>query len=141
MDVKCPTDNFLVFTVTCNEWDAFSGKPAGTYAVAKPLKGSPDWQTVAIGLDELLPASTRNKPNEQKLASWRYVTELGIGAVGTVVKDGKVVQVGGKPWPASREFRNLRWQVPQRGSSSLSPGRSPRCYTQVEPGFPSRRDE
>jgi hypothetical protein len=109
VDVKCASDNFLVFTVQCNDWGVYPGQPGGTYTVEKPLHGSPDWQTVTIGLDELVPGSLQNKPTERRLTDWRHVTELGLGASGTAIKDGKPIPLGGKPWPEPREFRNLRW--------------------------------
>jgi len=112
MDVKSPESNTMVFTFICNQWNAFPGKPGGTYSVEKKLNGSPDWQTVSISLDELIPAKgKKGKDQDDKaLTNWSSVTEFCIGGSGLVTRDGTDLKLGGQPWKGSREFRNLRWE-------------------------------
>ena len=106
-DVKCPKDNVIAVGVSLNDWGAFPGKPAASYTARKPLSGSPDWQTVSIGVEEMLP----DKPNTPELTSWDTVTELSFKRTKSYLKDGNEVEFGGSDgWPAPREFRNLRWE-------------------------------
>ncbi len=106
-EVKTTTDNTLVVTVNTNAWGAFSNKPAVDYVVAKPLKASPEWQSVSVSLDEL----AANDPKiTAPLSNWRTVTEFSLCPSGEVVKDGQKVKVGGKAWDGPREIRNLRWE-------------------------------
>ncbi|MCX5677145.1 MAG: hypothetical protein NTX87_19320, partial [Planctomycetota bacterium] len=112
VDVKATSDCSLVLTFQCNQWGAFPGKPAGAYAVEKSLKASDQWQTVSVGLDELLPeAGQKGKPSPAP-TTWQTVTEFSLSPSGAAVKDGKEVKLGRKPWQGPREFRNLRWEVP-----------------------------
>lgn len=107
-EIKCQSDNALVIKLNCNAWSAFApGKPAVDYAAVKPLKGSNDWQTVSVSLEELV--STDPKITAP-LADWQTVTEFGFGPGGEIVKDGQKVKVDGKPWQGSRDIRNLRWE-------------------------------
>lgn len=107
-DITCERDNQLVLTFTTNAWGAMApGKPAVDYAVVKPLRGSPDRQTVAVALGELVatdPAVTA------PLADWRTVTEFTISPHGVTVKEGRQVQVEGRAWVGPREIHNLRWE-------------------------------
>ena len=107
-DIRCETDNTLVIAFECNQWGAFEpGKPAVTYSVARELKGSPDWQSVAVDLTDL----RANDPKvAEPLANWRTVAEFSISPSGEVVKDGVKTKVGGKAWRGPREIRNLRWE-------------------------------
>ncbi len=106
-EVKTPTDNTLVVTVNTNAWGAFSNKPAVDYVVAKPLKGSPDWQTVNVDLAEL---AANDPKTTAPLQNWRTVTEFSLCPSGEIVQDGQKVKVGGKAWDGPREIRNLRWE-------------------------------
>jgi hypothetical protein len=107
-EIVCASDNQLVVTVETNAWGAaLPGKPAVDYKVVKPLRGSPDWQTVEVRLDEL--AADDPKITES-LADWRTVTGLTISPSGTVVRDGSTVKVDGKPWAGPRAIRHLRWE-------------------------------
>jgi hypothetical protein len=118
-EIRSQTDNRLVIKFNCNAWGAFApGKPAVDYTAVKELKGSPDWQTVSVGLPELTatdPAITA------PLANWQSVTELSISPSGEAVKNGLKVQVSGKPWQGPREFRNLRWEGGRRHGTSTAP--------------------
>jgi len=106
-EVKCPKDNVIAVAVSLNDWGAFPGKPAGAYSARKPLTGSPDWQTVSIAPEEMLP----DKPNMPALTSWDTVTELSLKRSKYILKDGKEVEFGGADgWSAPREFRNLHWE-------------------------------
>jgi len=114
VDVKAAGNCSLVLTFNCNQWGAFPGKPAGSYAVEKNLKASSEWQTVSVGLDELLPVTDKKaKSSPPPLATWQTVTEFSISPSGAAVRDGKEVRLGGKPWQGPREFRNLRWEGPR----------------------------
>jgi hypothetical protein len=125
LEIKSQTDNKLVIKFNCNQWGAFApGKPAVDYTVVKELKGAEEWQTVSVGLDELI---ATDPTITATLANWRSVTEFSISPSGETVKDGRKVQVTGKPWQGPREIRNLRWQggeySRQRTAGSvLSPG-------------------
>jgi hypothetical protein len=105
-EIKCETDNQLVLTFNCNAWGAFAqGKPAVDYTVVKPLKGSPDWQSVDVKLSEL----TAPDPKvTAPLANWRTVTEFSLSPSGSLLKNGQTETVNGKAWKGPREIRNLR---------------------------------
>jgi hypothetical protein len=107
-EIKTQTDNALVLTFNCNAWGAFTpGKPAVDYTVVKELKGSPDWQTVSVSLNDL--AATDPKITAP-LANWRTVTEFSLSPSGETVRDGQKIKVPGKAWQGPREIRNLRWE-------------------------------
>ena len=106
-EVICKQDNRLVVKFNCNAWGAFlPGKPAIDYAVAKPLKGSDDWQTVSVSLGEL---SATDPKFTAPLANWQAVTEFSISPSGDTVEGGQKVRIAGRPWQGPRELRNLRW--------------------------------
>lgn len=107
-EVQCPSDNQLVLTFNCNAWGAFTpGAPALDYAVVKELKGSPDWQTVSVKLDELLATD----PNvTSPLTDWQTVTEFSISPSGMISRNGMKTKIDGTPWQGPREIRNLRWE-------------------------------
>jgi pimeloyl-ACP methyl ester carboxylesterase len=106
-EIKSQTNNKLVILFNCNAWGAFApGRPAVDYTVVKELKGSPDWQTVSVNLNEL----TATDPLiTTPLANWQTVTEFSISPSGETVKDGQKMKLEGKPWQGPREIRNLRW--------------------------------
>jgi hypothetical protein len=81
----------------------------GEYMAGKTLKGSPDWQTVSVSLDELMPTK---KEGQAAMTSWDTVAELSFRGQGTFYQGGKEVKFGeGSPgWNEPREFRNLRWE-------------------------------
>jgi dienelactone hydrolase len=107
-EIRCETDNQLVLTFNTNAWGAIDpDRPAIDYAVVKPLRGSPEWQTVSVGLDELVPTDPKVRG---PLANWRSVTEFSISPSGTVVRDGKAVKTEGRAWAGPRAIRNLRWE-------------------------------
>ena len=123
-EIRCETDNTLVLTFNCNAWGAIQpGKPAVDYVAVKELKGSPDWQNVAVSLQDL----AANDPKiTAPLANWRSVTEFSISPSGQIVRNGEKVKVDGKPWQGSREIRNLRWEggdreAGQAATIALSP--------------------
>ena len=107
-EIRSATDNTLVVSFNCNAWGAFQpGKPALDFAAVTEVKGSGDWQTVSVRLDELAatdPAVTA------PLANWRTVTEFSLGPSGEVVREGRKAKISGKPWQGPREIRNLRWE-------------------------------
>ena len=107
-EIKSHTDNALVIQFNCNAWGAFApGQPAVDYTVVKELKGSQDWQSVAVSLNEL----TATDPKiVSSLASWQTVTEFSISPCGETVQDGQKMKVAGRPWQGPREIRDLRWQ-------------------------------
>jgi hypothetical protein len=107
-DIRCEVDNQLVVEVETNGWSAFEkGKPAVSYNAVKPLKGSPDWQTVTVALDDLVATDSKFKA---PLPDWRTVTQLSIGPTGDVIRDGAKQPSSGKPWSGPRDIRNLRWE-------------------------------
>jgi hypothetical protein len=119
-EVKCPNDNVLSVVADLNGWGAFPGKPGGSYEFRKPLTGSPEWQTVSIGLDDMV--STK-KESPGKLTTWETVTELSIRRSKAYLKDGEEVNFGidTKAWNAPREFRNLRWEGGVYGTQAIAP--------------------
>ena len=108
-DVKCPQDNTIVVIADLNGWGVYPGKPGGSYLAGRALKGSPDWQTVSVGLEDMRPASQTCPP---AMAAWDTVTELSLRRQGTFYQDGKEVKFGESSpgWNEPREFRNLRWE-------------------------------
>jgi dienelactone hydrolase len=107
-DVRSETDNQLVVEVETNGWGAVEkGKPAVSYSAVKQLKGSPDWQSVLVRLDELVATDPKFTA---PLTNWRTVTQFSIGPTGEVVRDGAKQAMPGKPWAGPREIRNLRWE-------------------------------
>jgi hypothetical protein len=107
-EVVCQTDNQLVLTFTCNAWGAMiPGKPAVDYTAVKELKGSADWQTVSVSLNELIATDPKLTA---PLADWQTVCEFSISPTGEIVKAGQKVKVDGKAWQGPRNIRNLRWE-------------------------------
>jgi hypothetical protein len=107
-DIRCEADNQLVVEFETNGWGGVEkGKPTVSYNAVKLLKGSPDWQTVSVSLDQLVATDPRVT---EPLASWQTVTQLSIGPTGDVVRDGTKQPMSGKPWVGPREIRNLRWE-------------------------------
>ncbi len=107
-EIKCQTDNQLVLTFNCNAWGAMiPGKPAVDYTAVKALKGSPDWQTVSVGLNELVATDPKVTA---PLANWQSVTEFSLSPSGTTVRAGQKVKADGPPWRGPREIRNLHWE-------------------------------
>jgi len=107
-EIKCQTDNQLVLTFNCNAWGAMiPGKPAVDYTAVKALKGSPDWQTVSVSLNELVATDPKVTA---PLANWQSVTEFSLSPSGTTVRAGQKVKADGPPWRGPREFRNLHWE-------------------------------
>jgi hypothetical protein len=94
--------------VRTNGWGAVEqGKPTASYNVETQLTGSADWQTVTVGLDELV--ATDEKASTP-LATWQPVTLLSIGPSGDVVREGRKDPVPGTPWHGHREIRSLPWE-------------------------------
>jgi cephalosporin-C deacetylase-like acetyl esterase len=107
-EVICQADNRLVLTFNCNAWGAMvPGKPAVDYTAVKELKGSADWQTVSVGLDELRATDPKLTT---PLADWQSVCEFSISPQGETVKAGQKAKVDGQAWQGPREIRNLRWE-------------------------------
>ena len=107
-EIKCQTDNQLVLTFNCNAWGAMiPGKPAVDYTAVKALKGSPDWQTVSVSLNELVATDPKVTA---PLANWQSVTEFSLSPSGTTVRAGQKVKADGQPWRGPREIRNLHWE-------------------------------
>lgn len=107
-EIRSETANQLVVEVETNGWNAFEkSKPAVSYNVVKPLEGSPDWQTVFVGVDELVATDPKVAT---PLANWRTVTQLSLGPSGDIVRDGKKRSLPGTPWKGPRGIRNLRWE-------------------------------
>lgn len=73
----------------------------------KELRGSQNWQTVSVSLNE--PTAT-DPTITAPLGNWQSVTEFSISPSGETVKDGRKVKVDGKPWQGPREIHNLRWE-------------------------------
>ncbi len=117
-DIRCHTDNSLVVSVHCNEWGAYEpGKPAVSYSVIKPLKGSTDWQTVVVSLEEL---AVTDPKFSMPIQDWQTVCELSISPAGQTTRSGQLVKVDAKAWEGPREIRNLRWEGGEYSKSQMS---------------------
>ncbi|MEI7729165.1 MAG: acetylxylan esterase [Verrucomicrobiota bacterium] len=118
-EIKTQTDNALVVKFISNEWGVFApGKPALDYTVVKELKGSPDWQTVAVSLNELMATDPKITA---PLANWQTVAEFNLSPNGETVKDGKKVNVNARPWQGPRDIRNLRWEGGEYPAQLVAP--------------------
>jgi dienelactone hydrolase len=107
-DIRCESDNQLVVEFETNGWGAVDkGRPTVGYNTVKQLKGSPDWQTVSVSLEDLVATDPKVTA---PLAHWQTVTQLSMGPTGDVVRDGAKQPSPGKPWTGPREIRNLRWE-------------------------------
>jgi hypothetical protein len=117
-EVNPRADASLVVKVSTNEWGAFPGKPKGEYYVIKPLKGAPDYQSVSVGLEELM--STDSQVTTA-LTDWQTVTDLSFSPSITVLKDGQKFAIEGKHWkdPTAIKIRNLRWEGGQYPATQL----------------------
>ena len=119
MDVLAPSGGELVLTFSMAAWGCYAGVPQGNYFAAKSLAASADWQTIEFSPSDLEPADDRTRTG---LASWQYLTELGIVAAVRGREGGKeVVRAGGR-WPPDRLFRNLRWEGGSQPQDLLLPG-------------------
>jgi hypothetical protein len=108
LDVRTAQDREIVFSFDVNGWGAFPGKPASGYLVAKKIRGSPDWQTIAVNLDEMMP---KDRTTTLPMAGWDGITEFSLSGKGSGFVGGQEIKFGNNNagWPEPREFRNLRW--------------------------------
>jgi len=59
LEVKSARDTKVELSFTYNRWNSFDPKTkSAQYTATKEIKGSPDWQTVSVGIEELQPEST-----------------------------------------------------------------------------------
>jgi hypothetical protein len=102
-------DASLVVSVTSNEWGAFSTGPKAQYHVVRELKGAPEFQTVSVSLEDLVPSDPQHK---EPLANWQTLTELALSPSLGGSKPGQPAPPEGKPWAMTTEFqvRNMRWE-------------------------------
>ena len=102
-------DASLVVSVTSNEWGAFSSAPKAQYHVVRELKGSPEFQTVSVSLEDLVPTDPQTTV---PLANWQTLTELALSPSVRAGKPGQPAPPEGKPWakPTEVQVRNLRWE-------------------------------
>ncbi len=100
-EMQPAADCTLVVKISTNAWGAFApGQPAVDHVAEKQLRGGPDWQTIAVGLEEFTPP----------LANWRTVTELTLTPAREAADGRRNRPVAGVPWEGPREVRNLRWE-------------------------------
>ena len=131
VDVDPSKDCSLVVTFFANEWGAFPGR-SGTYYSLHLLKGSPEWQTVRVGLADLRPIDERSS---EALASWQTLTRLQFSPTATVTaKDGTRSDIGKQGWEnhAKLTLRNLRWEGGTYGDAVVAPAvlRTPADFEQ-----------
>lgn len=106
-EIRSTSDNTLAVVISTNAWGIYGNKvPAGDFVAARELKGSPDWQTVTVSLEELV---ANDAKITAPLADWQTVTDLRISPSYQGGAKGRV-NVGGKAWQGPREIRNLRWE-------------------------------
>jgi len=77
------------------------------YTVVKKRKGSPDWQSIFVSLNELIATDPKVA---NPLANWQSVTESSMNPSGVIARDGQQVKVDGQAWQGLREIRNLPWE-------------------------------
>jgi len=108
-EINPKTDATLVVKVTSNDWGAFSAGPKAEYYARKSLLGGALFQTVSVGLEEFIPADSKDTA---PLVNWQTLTDLSLSPSVTFVKDGQKVTMEAKPWKDSRgtQVRNLRWE-------------------------------
>ena len=114
-------DASLVVSVTSNDWGAFSSAPKAQYHVVRELKGSSEFQTVSVSVEELVPTDPQNKA---RLANWQTLTELALSPSVGGSKPGQPAPSEGKPWvkPTEVQVRNLRWEGGVYPSSQTTKG-------------------
>ena len=107
-EMRPETDNTQVIKVNTNAWGAFvPGQPSVDYACVKQIKGGDDWQTVSVGLADLLATDPGFRA---PLSDWHSITELSFSPSGDVVANGRKIKIVGQPWQGPRAIRNLRWE-------------------------------
>ena len=79
LELKSARDTKVELIFTYNKWWAFDpNAKTGKYSVTKELKGSRNWQTISVGVDELqpqtdgLPAPITN--------NWQYIADVTVKA-------------------------------------------------------------
>lgn len=111
-DIQVDEDTSFFVHVQNNSWSAYR-VPRGDYYATVSVEGSPEWQTVRLGLADFRPAKESFPP---ALTSWRHLTELGLCARVQAEIDGKPVQLPAREslhlhrYPLPRKLRNLRWE-------------------------------
>ncbi len=132
--IRPKADNTLVIKLNTNAWGAFApGQPALDYTVVKHLKGSDEWQTIAVSLNEL--RATDPKVTAP-LINWRTITELSLSPSGETIKDGQKITIEGSPWRGPRDIRNLRWEggayAPQQATDAvLTPAEHQKAFDEA----------
>ncbi len=106
IDILEPNGGELAVTFEMNSWGAYEGVKGGRYYACQPLVRSDNWQTVEIGLEDLVPMDERSRKG---VRTWRYMTELGIVAMVRTRQNGKPVVLAGGPWSKDRKLKDLRW--------------------------------
>jgi len=106
IDVLDPGGGELCMTFEMNAWGAFEGVPRGRYYASKPLAKSDDWQTVEIGLEDLV---SFDESSPADLQNWQFMTQFGIVAMVRSRRNGQAVVLDGGPWTKDRKLKNLRW--------------------------------
>jgi len=75
LEVKSANDTKMELTFSYNKWESFKdGGPVGNYKVTKEIKGSPNWQTVAVSIDELKPSS--DKLPLPLTNNWQWISDV-----------------------------------------------------------------
>ena len=120
IDVIDPNGGEFAVTFEMNSWGAYAGMKNGRYYASKPIAKSDDWQTLEIGMEDLVPMDERSPKG---LRSWQYMTECGIVAMARTRKNGKPVVLTGAPWPKERKLRNLRWVGGEYPKTFILPGK------------------
>ncbi len=105
LDVLDRRGGELVLTCEFNTWAAFGRTPPGSWYALLPFEGSPDWQTVEVGLEDLRLLSG----HDERPTDWSHLTELGIAATVRSPEDRDEILAGGR-WPEDRQVRRLRWE-------------------------------
>lgn len=106
-EIRSTSDNTLAVVIRTNQWGVFGRQvPATDYVTTRKLKASPDWQTVSVRLEDLVP----NDPEvEGPPSDWDAATELCLSPGYQGTAKGRV-QFPPKAWQGPREIRKLRWE-------------------------------
>ena len=79
LEVKSAADTKVELAFYYNKWWSFDGNAkTGKYSVTKELKGSPNWQTISVGVNDLQPPAAGLPspiPN-----NWQYIAEVTVTA-------------------------------------------------------------
>lgn len=119
LEVKSEKDSKLEIGFGYNTWESFDEKqPTGEYKVVRDIKGSPDWQTLTVSIEDLQPSSERLP--KVPLHQWQWM--------GVLTLNGKI-----------DEIRKIFWQKIATSSTETKAASS--SPTTVKNNLDSEKDD